>query len=84
MSRIRIMCKAPPPPPPRESNGTCLINGTIAQWDDVSVTFVGDDGTEHSFDNVTGITWRCSQGVEATAILEVINVDIEAEAEVEA
>ena len=67
------------PPPPRWP----VINATPAQWCDVFLELVDDDGKTHPIHNVTGITWRAAQGTEpASATIDFFDVDIDAELEV--
>lgn len=76
MSKLRIVCKAP------QSQGNPQVQ-VAASWFDVSVFVVGDDGIEHAVDNVSAVSWKCEQGKEATAVLEFVDVEIDAEGSAE-
>lgn len=82
MSRIRIVCKAPSPSRPEPHSTFPTFAGQVASWPDVDLTAIGDDGTEVALYNVTAVTFRAAQGPKpASATIEFINVEIDAEAE---
>lgn len=83
MSRVRIVCKAPSRPEP-DPRSPIRINGVVPSMTDTEVFAVADDGTEVPLDNVQAITFRVAcDGEAATATLEVVDVEIDAEARVE-
>lgn len=80
MKRCRITCVAPPSPPPDASVRYPLINGIPADFENVRVSVVDDDGNEELIPGVRAITWSVrADGEPAVAVLEVL-AELHAEA----
>ena len=76
---IALATAALNPPPSRYPT----VNGRVAEWFDVFLEHIDDDGKGTPIHNVTSITWRAAQGNSPTsATIEFFDVEIDAELEV--
>lgn len=82
MARIRVVCKQPGRPGP--SGAYPAINGILADWSDVEITVIHDDGTEEPLRGVTAVRFEAKEGTDLPLLtLSVCDPELEVEADID-
>lgn len=67
----------------RESADFPRLEPPPASWEDVRVTLVADDGSEHDMSGVTSVSFSVREGEIAKATVTFLDPDVDLDAEVE-
>lgn len=81
MSRLRITCKGDPPAKRPDGSAYPITISRCAEWPDLELELVDEDGRTMPITNVTRVVWVAEQGTEpARARVDFVDVDVELEA----